>query len=207
MFKMKKEIYFDIDDTLISKKIFLKLFFGEISQKTKLSVKKIDGMQKNYKSSLESSTDFRPADFLKFVSEKTGTDLAKLESIIKNKEIYQKAVFIDVIPLLNKLKTTHRLGIYSEGFTDIQLNKLTQSGIIDYFETDLMIIERRKLDQNVIKKIKKNSIIIEDKRAVVEKLKDYDEFKTVWVNRRYDEAIENVETVNNLLEIAGLLTK
>ena len=58
-----------------------------------------------------------------------------------------------------------------------------------------------------ISKIKKGSIVIEDKKEVIEKLKDYDEFKTVWINRKYDKTIENVQTVNNLLEIVDLLAK
>lgn len=204
---MRKEIYFDIDDTLFSKKLFSGLFHEQISIETGQSIEKVMEFQKMYLSSLESTTDFHPDGLMKFISDATGTSYEDLKKILDNPEIFRKALFSETINILEELKKDYRIGIYSQGFEDFQMRKLTLSGIVDYFDKDLMIIERRKLSDDSIKKIKPGSTVIEDKKVVIEKLINHNDFRTIWVNRNKHEPIEGMETVADLIEMKSLLNK
>lgn len=204
---MRKEIYFDIDNTLINTKLLSQLLYEQIAEKVELPVERIIEIKDIYKSNLESNTDFYPDDLIKFIFETIGVDGADFESPFNDKSIYQKSLFKETIDVLEKLKADYSLGIYSEGFEDYQTKKLVMSGIIDYFDKDLITIERRKLNDESVKKINNGSTVIDDNKKVVEKLKNYDSFKTVWINRDEGEVFENAEAVRDLTEITDLLNK
>lgn len=197
---MKKIIYFDIDNTLLNTRLFKQLFYQEVADKLNLPLEKVVDIYNQYKSTLERGTDFYPDDLAKFISEATGVEYTYLKNLFDDKSLYQKSIFADTVLVLEKLKKDNRLSIYSEGFEEYQSKKLRLSGIIDYFEPELMIIKRRKLDKRSIDEIKDGSTVIDDNKEVIEILKNCKNFETVWINRKNEIAIEGVKTIENLIE-------
>lgn len=202
---MSREIYLDIDDTLISKKELTTSLFGQISEIIEQPVEKVIEIKDGYLGSLESTSDFHPNGFMKYISDTTGEDYNDLLNILDDHNMFQKALFLETMSVLRNLKGNYRLGTFSQGFEDFQMRKLTLSGIVGFFDPDLMIIERRKLTDDSIKKIKPGSTVVEDKRIIIEELVKHDNFRTIWINRNQSEPIENVTTISSLTEISDLM--
>lgn len=199
---MKRAIYFDIDHTLFDSSKLGLLFYQELSKQLDLSVEEIIKIQNEYRTTLKSHTDFYPEDFFKYIYKSLGKNYSNFINPIDKAELYQKSIFEETIEVLKVLKNTYRLGIFSEGYTDYQNRKMKYSGIIDYLDKDLIIISRRKLNEEDIKKIETGSIVIDDDKEVVKQLKNYGHFETVWLNRKNDqEMIENVAMIKSLDEL------
>lgn len=202
---MKKIIYFDIDNTLINTRILARLFYEKMAKETGLSIEKIIEIQKNYASGLESHTDFYPNDLIEHIGKTIGGKSFNFKNIFDNETFYKQALFSETIEILKELKNDYLLGIYSEGFEDYQTRKLILSGIIDYFNKDLMIIKRRKLENNSVSEIKNGSIVVDDNKEVIEALNKFDNFGTVWINRKNETMVEDVKAIENLFDLKRFL--
>lgn len=198
--EMEKDgiVLFDIDNTLIDTKKLSFLAYTDIAKQTGKSFEEISKLKDEYKDSLEFNTDFYPDRLMDFLVKKIGQPI---DNPFDKKEIYVESLFEETIELLTKLKQTKRLGIYSEGFTDYQTRKLEFSGIIDFFDKDLIFIKRRKLDNDSLNVIPYGAILIDDNPKVVEKMKKNERIKPFWINRKTDEKMEGIRTIRKLNEL------
>jgi len=83
------------------------------------------------------------------------------------------------------------------------MKKLKYTGLLKFFDKNLIVIERRKMANKSINKIKPGNMVVDDKKEVVEKLLELKgkNFKVIWVNRKTDETIDGFRTVESLSEI------
>jgi len=202
--EMEKDgiVLFDIDNTLIDTKKLSFLAYADIARQTGKSFEEISKLKDEYKDSLEFNTDFYPDRLMDFLVKKIGQPI---DNPFDKKEIYVESLFEETIELLTKLKQTKRLGIYSEGFTDYQTKKLEFSGIIDFFDKDLIFIKRRKLDNESLNVIPDGATVIDDNPKVVEKLDTVKRIKTVWLNMFKDEILQGISTIKKLSEVHDLV--
>jgi len=202
--EMEKDgiVLFDIDNTLINTKKLSLLAYTDIAKQTGKSFEEISKLKDEYKDSLELNTDFYPDRLMVFLEKKIGQPI---DNPFNKKEIYVESLFEETVELLNKLKQTKRLGIYSEGFTDYQTKKLEFSGIIGFFDKDLIFIKRRKLDDESLNVIPDGATIVDDNSKVVKKLNTIKRFKTIWLNMSNNETIEGISTIKNLNEVPDLV--
>jgi RNAse (barnase) inhibitor barstar len=199
-------MYCDIDNTLINTRKLISLAYKEITKQTKLSLDEVIKIKREYSLTLDSHTDFCPEDFIKFLPQKIE------KNPFENSKIYIKSLFNETIPFLMKNKKRFNLGIYSEGFESYQLKKLKLSGIIDYFDKELIIIERRKLTEGVINKIKEGSIVVDNSEEVIEKIENYNNLKPIWVNRKESQTkfkkeimvVKDLKDLNRLFNIKNI---
>lgn len=200
-FFMSQIILFDIDKTIFGSNSLSQYFAVEVSKRAKMDIGKVTEIMSTYRSTLESYTDFNPTDFLNHFADSSKEDIDLLKKIFYNKRIYKQSLYPETKFILKKLKQNFKLGIFSEGFTDYQMSKLTNSEIIDFFNSEYIFIKRRKLNENVLNELPKNSIIIDDKEEVVEKLFSTQKFNPIWINRKDKRKKENIRTIKNLKEL------
>jgi len=114
-------------------------------------------------------------------------------------------IYPEVFEVLSKLAENNNLAIFSEGVRDEwQIVKIKNTKIKKFFDLKISLIERRKLDIEVIAKIPFGATVIDDKKMVIEKLYETrPDLKLYWVNRIDQEKIENdrVATIRNLREL------
>jgi phosphoglycolate phosphatase-like HAD superfamily hydrolase len=198
----QKIILFDFDKTVSDTNGFVKKFSQSLYKKFNISGETVVNILQEYNATLESTTDFRPEGFSRAISEKTGIDINLIQKNVFDPKNFP--IFEEVRNVLAKLSINNRLGIFSEGFNDWQKNKIKMSNILGFFEESLMIIERRKLSPESIKKIPNGVIVIDDKRIVIETLANTrPDLNLVWINRLTDEKIETtqIRTIKNLNEL------
>ena len=201
----KKIILFDIDKTLLNPYPIMEDLTDEIKNEFH---KKIDVFEiyDEYVKKLESSTDFDPKDFLELLSKKTKVPITKLSDYFYNSKIWEDYVYEDVNGVLSRIETKFNLGIFSEGFDKFQNEKLIMSKLSHFFKKNLLFISRRKLDNTFLKTIPEKVIIIDDKKEVVKKLRDFGGFEVFWLNRNNEvEKIEGVKEIKNLRELENFI--
>lgn len=201
----RRIILFDFDKTISDTNGFVEKFSTALYKQFNIPQETLLALLNKYKMTLDSTTDFRPEIFSQTISENTGVDIDLiLKHIFDSKNF---PVFEEVKHVLIELSVHNRLGIFSEGFDDWQKKKIKLSGIWDFFDPSLMIIERRKLSPESIKRIPDKAIVIDDKKEVVETLASArPDLKLVWINRRNDEKIETTQigTIKNLDELLAM---
>lgn len=200
----KKIILFDIDGTLINTKSMAKIFCEKIATESNINLEKIIQLRDEYITTLEYSTDYHPNELVNFINKKTNKKLNPEEIFFKEKDIYKKYIFDDAFNVLDKLKDNYKLGIFSEGFADYQGKKI--SPLIKKLDKDMIFITRRKLSDNFLKMLPKGMIIVDDKKKVVEKLRDFGGFEIFWLNRNQDkEKIDGVKEIKDLTELENFI--
>lgn len=199
---MKREIIlFDWDDTLFSKNKFkdnlnrcLAVFYGK-------SFEEMSELMDEYVNGLKYSDDFRIDDFIIFLGKKTGKEIDVEKFKNDDLKIYSGSLFEDTITVLTELKKRYILGIYSQGFDDIQNIKIKSSGLRDFFDDQYMYIGRDKVNLDFVKKLPKNSTIVDDKKEVIGILNSLSRFNVIWINRNDDTQMGGVKTIRCLNEL------
>ena len=116
--------------------------------------------------------------------------------------IYSKTLFPEVIEVLEKMKDVYTLGIYSQGFESLQRLKIKFSGIENYFDKDLIFIDRDKTQLEFVAKLPTGVMVIDDKKEVIETLKNLrSDLELVWINRKDEEKFEGIRTIKSLEEL------
>ena len=201
----KKVILFDIDKTLLNPYPIMDDLTDEINNKFHKEIDVIE-IYDEYVKKLDSSTDFYPKDFLELLSKKTKISFSDLNSYFYDPKIWESYIYEGTIDFLNKIKFNFNLGIFSEGFRSFQNKKLKMSKLDIFFREDLIFISRRKLDDAFLKTIPEKSIIIDDKKEVIKKLRDFGKFDVIWINRNQDkEKIVGVKEIENLSELENFI--
>ncbi len=197
----KRCIYFDIDRTLIDSVKIRELTRARMCGETGLRRNQLNQVIEEYVSTLAHKNDYRREKMINFVSEKTGIKYAALKQAHDRPENYSEALYPEVAKALERLKKVGEvLGIYSEGFVRYQTDKLVLSGIIRYFETDKVVIVKRKLREKVVKQLDA-AVVVDDSREVIEYLKNFKEITPIWLNRINKENMDGVRTIYNLDEL------
>lgn len=76
------------------------------------------------------------------------------------------------------------------------------TGIARFFDPKYVIVERRKMNEESIKKIPQGSTVIDDKKVVIERLKQLrPDLHLVWINRESEEKIEGVTNIKSLKDL------
>ena len=204
---MEKPILFDFDDTLFSKTEFKKKFNQGLAESCGETPERISDLMSDYIKELRNSDDFRLNEFTQYLGEKTGKKECFDRFKIDNPEMYSSSLFDETIVTLDELKKTYdNLGIFTQGFDDFQNTKINGSGIRKFFDEKYIYIGRNKLDPEFLEKIPDGSTIIDDKKSVVEALKNTGRFDVIWINRKDDEKMDGVTTIKNLTELTDLIT-
>lgn len=197
----KKIILFDIDRTIFDTEVLGENVYKNIAETTNKTINEIDVINQDYKNGLESKTDFNSDDFLKLVADKTGTDLEILNQAVFEPENF--VLYPEVLEILKKLFSQgYLLGVYSEGVLEWQKKKIILTKVIDYFDPTLIFIERRKLSIDSINKIPRGVMIVDDKKEVIETLRQLrPDLELVWINRKDEEKMDDTRTIKSLEEL------
>ncbi|MCL5798157.1 MAG: HAD hydrolase-like protein [Patescibacteria group bacterium] len=195
----KKIVLFDIDGTLFDSRFFGERVRTQFTKTLKIDLVEVENVSSKYFENLESGTDFHPQAFIKFLAGKLAIKNAVLWKIFwENEENYKKALYPEVTKTLCQLVTNNKLGIYSQGFRKFQLHKLSQSGILDFFQKEYIFISRRKLRPSLTKSMPESSVIVDNHPGVVEKLNSTKRFNIIWLNRISNEKMASIQTIKKL---------
>lgn len=195
----KKIILFDWDDTLFSKKLYKGNLLSNLARICEISVEEATAVDNDYFENLIKSGDFRIEDYLGFFEQRFGKKI-NLEDFNTDKlGIYSKALFTETVEVLEKMKDQYILGIYSQGFESLQRLKIKYSGIENYFDKDLIFIDRDKTKPDFVGKLPTGVMVIDDKKEVIEALREMRmDLDLVWINRENKDHFDGALTIKSL---------
>jgi phosphoglycolate phosphatase-like HAD superfamily hydrolase len=198
----KKIILFDWDDTLISKKVYKNNLVSNLARICEVSYEQALIIDNEYFDNLIKSGDFMIENYLKCFEKKFNKKIVLGDFNTDKLKIYSKALFPEVIEFLEKIKNKYSLGIYSQGFESLQRIKIKYSGIEFFFDQKLIFINRDKTQLNFVNKIPIQATVIDDKKEVIETLKQLrPDLELVWINRINQEKMNKIKTIKSLNEL------
>jgi len=198
----KKIILFDWDDTLFSKYLYKKNLITNLARVCKITEEEATKIDDEYLNNLAKSGDFKIKNFLKTFENKSLEKIYVKDFNTDKLGIYSSSLFSETIEILEKLKKKYRVGIYSQGYVSLQRLKIKYSGIEDFFDKNLIFIDRNKTQNQFIQKLPKGSVVVDDKKEVIEILKQLrPDLELIWVNRINEEIIDEVKTIKSLNEL------
>lgn len=205
----KGTILFDIDRTLLDTDKASSLHEEAVLKVLGTSdLEKIKSIKLNYRNTLSNEREYKAEDFLKILADELKfdriNDLMDVYYSEKYAFTYANAVFPEVIPVLDALSVNYNLGIYSEGANKFQNNKFRSMNISKYFDEEIIFIVPAKDTLEVIKKIPKGSIVIDDKERICEFLTS-NGIEAIWLNNKGDRKSDNFKTIFSLLELPAIL--
>ena len=193
-------ILFDIDKTVFDTKASGKKYGQKLAERCHVGEEKIKESVESYRSQLESSTDFDPDELLARIETEYGVEKGNLEQVLFDQSNF--ILFPESGAVLEKLAKTSILGLFSEGRQQWQKKKMELTGIARFFDPRYVIVERRKMNEESIKKIPQGSTVIDDKKVVIERLKQLrPDLHLVWINRESEEKIEGVTNIKSLKDL------
>lgn len=203
----KKVILFDIDRTIFDNEKFKDLKDEQIIKL--LNIKNIEEYKnifKNYYSSLSNTRYYDHNHFIDLVCKKYNFKDKKsiLSLTYDNPELYSKSLFPDVNKTLEYLVKKNKLGIFSEGKSDFQVFKFNALGLNKYFEKDLIFIVDAKDTKEVIDRLPKDVVIVDDKERICDFLFE-NNIDCVWLNRKDERKSDKYKTIHTLLELLDVL--
>lgn len=202
----KQLILFDFDKTLFNiKSYFEDQLFPAAEREMKVSRNILENISKDYKETLNRSTQFDPEGWLAVAKRHGQFDVEYFRDLMLAPEFFQKAVFPEVFPTLAELSKTYVLGIYSEAVYDWQMKKLTLSGLINYFDQNYISINTDKVSAQVIDNLPVGAIVIDDKLEVIAALKRREEIYPIWINRLGIQGLTNVHEIRDLTQVARVV--
>lgn len=197
----KPRIYLDLDRTL-----FDTVGSGEnyrvALEAIGVSTVEYNRIYNEYKSTLESSTDFDPEKVLDLLAENLNINREKLAQSFWREDNFM--LFPEVRTTLKKLSRIYDLILFSEGTKNWQLAKIEKTEIQEYFDLKASLIERRKMNPKVIEKISQGATVVDDKKGVIEQLDTQrPDLSLVWINRNNEEELtgQNIRTIRDLGEL------
>ena len=192
-------ILFDIDGTLFDPKKFGQLYRAALAATLAISEENLASVIADYYSTLESSTDFDPNEFIKNVALRFGVDEKLVGDVFWNKDFFMQSRFEEVEAVLKKLSSQNTLGIFSQGHKYYQEYKLEHTGLFKYFDPNIIFIYKRKMAGDAENAIPQGAIIIEDKHDVAKALSA--KTKTIWINRMGGADDPEMDTIHSLEQL------
>lgn len=199
---MKPIILFDIDFTLIDSAKLREKIWKKEETLLRVSYRMLKELQNAYTKKLAKSTEFNPQTYIRYLS--TELDCKQqplLDLYFSQHGNYRQALYAEVTSSLRFLKRMYRLGIFTEGFREFQLAKLKLSGLLPFFEADIIFIHRRKLTSTAISRLPKGSIIVDDNPEVISALSKFPHITPIWLNRKDSKKHPRIRTIRSLKEL------
>jgi hypothetical protein len=200
----KEIILFDWDDTLSSKveyKNNLRINLAKICGVSEEEIFKVD---EKYFQNLAKSGDFQMDTFIATFENKFDRKIDLNDFSSDRLRIYSSALFPETISVLNSLKKRFILGVYSQGFVNLQMIKIRESGIKNFFNRQHIYLNRDKLDLKFVAQLPNSSTIVDDKREVIERLQQLrSDLKLIRIDRENSEetSTPQVRIIRNLREL------
>ena len=202
---MREKVLFDIDYTLIDTRKFKEGFKKKISEFLGISIEDLLLAEQGYVKKDEGFTDFVPQKYIDFIADSFNSDKFGISKAFFDDENFADIVFPDVYESLETISKIFDLGIFSEGFRDFQLLKLYKTGIFNFFNKDLIFIFRRKLTPEALTMIPKGCFIVDDNPSVISVLKEKQNVRPIWLNRKTKEEHDNCKTIFSLNNLGKIL--
>lgn len=203
---VKKIILFDIDRTIFDTDKLLNLQYENISKI--VNTHNVGDLKKFWESTLSGARHVTSEERIKLICSKFNIKNPKpLSDVYYDKEytyIYSDSVYPETHAVLDKLKDSFIFGIYSEGTKKYQNHKFKNMGIVQYFDPNLVFIVDAKNTPEVVKKLPKDAVVVDDKESICEFLTK-NGIKAIWLNKKDDRVSKNFETIHNLLELPSTL--
>lgn len=200
----KKIILFDWDDTLFSKKLYKGNLLSNLARICEISIEEATAADNEYFENLIKSGDFKIEDYLSFFEKRFNKKINLKDFNTDELGIYSKALFDETIEVLKKMKYDYTLGIYSQGFESLQRLKIKFSGIENYFDKDLIFIDRDKTQPEFVAKLPTGVMVVDDKKEVIKTLSETrPDLELAWINRLDQEKLEGprARTIKGLNEL------
>ncbi len=197
----KPNIYFDLDRTLFDT-VKSGQNYRAALEKIGIGTEKYEQIYSNYKSTLESSTDFDPKKLLDLLTKNFNVSPEKLAQSFWEKGNF--VLFPETMKTLEKLSQNNDLRLFSEGNKNWQKGKIEKTEIGEFFDLEASLIEKRKLSPEVIAEIVQGAMVIDDKKEVIKQLASQrPDLHLVWINRNNEEELtgQNIRTIRDLSEL------
>jgi len=181
---MTDTILFDLDGTLFDvKKLFNEYLKPELAQVLNVSYPDFDEVSNGYWKSQEQQHIFNVDDYLAYLVYKYRVTPESLKPTFAKVAHYQQCIYPEVSETLTYLKTKNwQLGIFSEGDAEFQRQKLTASGLMSWFEPELVFITLQKTETEFMAKLPA-SAVVEDKLRIISALAGASQLEAIWINR------------------------
>ncbi len=202
---MKPIILFDVDNTLIDKEKFKLNFKKRISKVLNVPLEDFLKVEQGYVKKPDGFTDFIPLKYIRFISESYKSDESSISKAFFYENNFKNILYDDVISCLGSLRNRYDLGIFSQSFKEFQMLKLHKTGLLNYFNQDLIFIFNNKLTEESLKLLPNGCIVIDDNLPVICALEETKRFRPVWLNRKKAESTGNFVTAFNLVEFGKFL--
>lgn len=204
---MQSVLYFDIDFTLLNTEVLMHTFHRKhILALLAVSDEQLAEAEAAYHQTLEKSTDFDPRAFTQLLAQRFGTDADKLLAVFADPKANRESLYPETRA---EIAYWHirgfRLGVYSEGLLDFQMHKLTDSGMLPFFEPELIHIARRKLAPDVVAGLEPGGYVIDDNLEYIDGLAGT-AVTPVWINRKDSRVHPHALTIKTLAELRQHLT-
>ena len=205
----KGVILFDIDRTIFDTDGMIKDFDEGIL--TILGDPNITDFKKveiDYMKSLGNDRYFVPDEYTKMLCTRFGFgNQAKLLNVFYGKKyehIYKENVFPEAIEVMDIFKNKFRLGVFSEGTAKFQNHKFKSMDLNKYFDKNLVFIVDAKDVKEIVIKIPKSAVVVDDKERICEFLYK-NGIMPVWLNRKDERVSDKFSTIHDLLELSRML--
>ncbi|OGJ37659.1 MAG: hypothetical protein A2383_04055 [Candidatus Pacebacteria bacterium RIFOXYB1_FULL_39_46] len=164
----KSLILFDIDRTLFNTPLFVDKQLQKLTQTLDTDSQKLQKNFQSYLASLTDTTHFSPDNFTTYLAKYYQHDVKKVREAFYHSSNFDSTLYPEVKEVLQKLQQDgYTLGIFSQGFIDFQLKKLTENNLLDFFDPQHRYILREKADPKLIENLPENTVIIDDKITII----------------------------------------
>ena len=199
---MKKQgtIIFDLDDTLCNTALLKYDTFMLLAE----SGIPFEIIEQSYLEVREKNPIYQIERHVKFLFEKTGVQISNtIVEKIKNMS-YEKYIFSGVLELLDELKNSFELWLVSLGDSSVQMKKLQDTGLDNYFKQENIIITSEPKEEKMNNmKFDEPVYFINDKVGETEIIaKKFPVMKCVVVGENKKTVLKNILSV---LEIKNIL--
>lgn len=157
---------------------------------------------------MKNDREYDPEIILKLIAQEFKfSHIQKLLDVYFGKEyehLYSGSVYPETFEIIEKLKDKFTFGIYSEGTSKFQNHKFRSMGISKYFEESLIFIVGAKDTSDVVSKLPKEAIIVDDKERICEFLTK-NGIKAIWLNKSDGRESKKFTTIHKLLDLKEIL--
>jgi hypothetical protein len=203
---MQNDILFDVDLTLFNTTFFAQTRDQLLGELYKIPLQLVEQYRFEYIKSLSSQREFNPKDLCKFICKSESYDpIDMYENIFQVKSIYRESLFDDTLPTLKLLRSNnYNLGLFTEGVSFFQLNKVKFSNILKYFKKSLIFNFPNKRTDDVLEMLPRDCLIVDDKQDILELVKKQrPDIRCILLKRDSIESQKDV--INSLTQLTLLI--
>lgn len=196
-------IYFDFDRTLLDTDSLKLEQANRVATITQLTAAQVEEGMRAYVSSVD-HLEFTPEGYAQFMAELFSVVPSDIIKIYLTTPSYiAQFVFPEVKQTLTELvKRGWKIGVFSAAVPGYQRLRIEATGILEYVEKELVIIDPKKTGIDALEKLPDDVIIVDDDKNVIEKLaRHMPRFRPIWCNRKNSDTLITVPTISNLLEV------